>query len=114
MNFLNFQYNFFDILNSKSKNTYFQLQDSVTGDSEEAIDEFYDNYSKNLNSNTLYFARISHNVLHPILKGGIFALEGFKATNSYEWQITTTYSSGGISRFCRSKMNGEWKDWTPR
>lgn len=106
---------FFIDRNSKSKNTYFQLQDSVTGDSEEAIDEFYDNYSKNLNSNTLYFARISHNVLHPILKGGVFALEGFKATSSYEWQITTTYSStGGVSRFCRSKINGEWKDWEPR
>lgn len=101
-------------LNSKSKNTFFQLESDVIGDSEQTINGFYDNYSKSFNSNTYYFGCISHNVIHPILKGGMFLLEGFKATGSYEWQITTTYStSGSVSRFCRSKINGEWKEWTP-
>lgn len=96
-------------------NTVFQIQDSVVGDSEEAIDEFYDNYSKSFNSNTYYLGRISHTVAHSILGGGTFSLEGFKTTNSYEWQIVTSYkSSGGITRFCRSKINGEWTTWTPR
>ncbi len=87
---------------------YFRL--STTTD----IVNYYDNYSNNMPSHTYYRFVVSHSVVGGYFEGGEWYVEGFKASNEYEWQMARSYlrSSAATSgiRF-RVKQAGAWKEW---
>ena len=76
-----------------------------------SIQNVYNNRSANYAAQTYYRFLIAHNVLYNPLGGGQWYVEGFKATNDYEWQTAKTYSASGISTYVRSKMAGAWGEW---
>ena len=86
----------------------------VSGSSDSEIDSIYDNWASELGGNTWYRGLVGHNILHSILGGGTFYIEGFKMSDFYEWQTSRSYSSISIIEYVRSKHNGTWTSWTKR
>lgn len=78
---------------------------------EEAIDSVYDSLFSNASNNSYSVAIVDHNIAHSILAGGRHIVETFKATAVYGYQISTSYNTSGTTRFSRSCINGDWKQW---
>lgn len=83
----------------------------TSANTESNIDNFYNNFSASLPEYTWYRGTVSHGVIHSILGGGTWYLEGYKTTAYYEWQCIRSYSETGIRMFARSKYDGTWKPW---
>ena len=81
------------------------------GSTEEEINNFYDNYSAELEDGTNYKANVWHNIAHSILDGGTRFLEGFKKDSLYEYQTVTAYFNNYVHEWRRSKYNGTWTPW---
>lgn len=83
-----------------------------TFNNEEDIDNYLDNFSNSFAGNVHYYTAISLTIMHSQLGGGAHLIEGYKTSNSYEWQQATTYSSpNGCYRRARSKAGGVWGEW---
>lgn len=83
-----------------------------TFNNEEDIDNYLDNFSNSFAGNVHYYTAISLAIMHSQLGGGAHLIEGYKTSNSYEWQQATTYSSpNGCYRRARSKEGGVWGEW---
>lgn len=83
-----------------------------TFNNEEDIDNYLDNFSNSFAENVHYYTAISLTIMHSQLGGGAHLIEGYKTSNSYEWQQATTYSSpNGCYRRARSKAGGVWGEW---
>lgn len=87
------------------------------GTTEEEIDAIYTSLHENAVDDGWYRARVQHNVAHSILGGGIFYVEGFRATVKFGIQEITVYKSNtGVKKFVRSLANnvwGTWDSWLP-
>ena len=83
----------------------------VSGLTTEAlIDQTYITAHTETPDGTLYRRLIYHAFAHSILGGGVFYLEGYRASSSYGWQRITSY--GNPTRiFTRSINNGTWTTW---
>lgn len=81
---------------------------------ETSIDNAYNNWSSSISNATYYKGTILHNVVHSVLGGGVWFLEGYKDDSAYEWQEIRSYSNDGIKDYCRSKMAGAWKPWVAK
>lgn len=79
----------------------------------EEINNYHDNYSRDLPNNTYYRYMASNTVGGGQLGNATWYVEGLKSSNSYEWQLARTYLSlaNGGMRY-RSKWNGAWGEWT--
>lgn len=76
------------------------------------FNKYINNVSGSMADKTHYNLLIDVNFQHPVLGGGQYYLEGYKAWSTYEWQTVTSYNMFASHRqFSRSKANGEWKDW---
>lgn len=99
-------------INSIANNTDQAVFDYIAKKTTEEIKNYYDHYSDNLQDNTWYHFVVSHGAFWETLGGGRWFVEGFKATDSYEWQLARTYSTlaNGGMRY-RVKEANAWKEW---
>ena len=83
------------------------------GNTEEGIDAIYDSLHTNASNGEWYRARVFHNVLHSVLGGGTWYVEGYRQQEKYGWQSATCYHSGNIVKtFKRALINSTtWSDW---
>lgn len=83
---------------------------TITGSEDAAL---LDTYSSTFAEGTWYRLAMSLSRAHPILGGGTFYVEGFKADNSYEYQTAQIYNGepSGIRVYRRSKALGAWNTW---
>lgn len=79
-----------------------------------SINNAYDNYSNGLAPNTYYRFLIFHNVVHNVLGGGTWYVEGVKVFNEYEWQQARCYDATGMKIYVRSKFNNAWNAWVAK
>lgn len=80
----------------------------------EDVDNWLNTISDNLPDGTHYTRRFTCNTNHPAFGGGVFLLDGFKASNDYQCQKVTSYSidNDGLNRhYERTKYASVWGEW---
>ena len=74
------------------------------------INQFYIEKHTEVLDGVWYRTVTHHGVMHPVLGGGTFYLEGMRATQNYGWQRLTCYYNNGLS-YARSITDGIWGAW---
>ncbi len=104
-----------ELTDEKIKNTHsalsiFRLIPIKLSTGAEIID-YYDNYSAAMSNHTYYRFTVDHNTQDGYLGGGCWYVEGFKATNDYEWQMARVYVSINRHPIQYRVKNVNWLSW---
>lgn len=90
---------------------YFVTFSPYLGTTLTGITTYCDSYGENFASQTYYRFVVNQRV-DGFIGMGVWYIEGYKASNDYEWQFARSYnsiSSNGIKY--RVKQAGAWKEW---